>query len=157
MSPVRKHSYCRLRNEGWFDEDAEEERALRRIRNFSRLKKFTIRKRSKIRIPGLRRFLRKKARLLSRVKVSWLKAWNRLKNGQAHMNDLFGGNFLVMQVRGTSASDPNKFTKSPMKGKAAEMNVFTAKKIARRRARRLMLAPEYMLSSSLRNLVSRAS
>ncbi|KAJ6875649.1 hypothetical protein NC652_035127 [Populus alba x Populus x berolinensis] len=99
MSSVRKYSYYyRLRHEGWFDEEAEEERALRRVRNFPRLKKFTITKRLKLRVPGLRRFLRKRARSFSRVKVSWLKAWKRLKNGQAHINDLFGGNFLVMQV-----------------------------------------------------------
>ncbi|KAJ6869098.1 hypothetical protein NC651_033998 [Populus alba x Populus x berolinensis] len=91
-------SLALLRHEGWFDEEAEEERALRRVRNFPRLKKFTITKRLKLRVPGLRRFLRKRARLFSRVKVSWLKAWKRLKNGQAHINDLFGGNFLVMQV-----------------------------------------------------------
>ena len=33
----------------------------------------------------------------SRVKVSWRKALKRLKNGQVHMNDLFGGNYLFMQ------------------------------------------------------------
>lgn len=98
MSPVRKYSYHRLGHEGWSDEEAEEERAFRRIRDFSRVNKFTIRKRLKLRIPGLRRFSRKRARLFSRVKISWLKAWKRLKNGQAHINDLFGGNFLVMQV-----------------------------------------------------------
>ncbi|KAJ6374388.1 hypothetical protein OIU78_029993 [Salix suchowensis] len=98
MSPVRKYSYHRLGHEGWSDEEAEEERAFRRIRDFSRVNRFSIRKRLKLRIPGLRRFSRKRARLFSRVKISWLRAWKRLKNGQAHINDLFGGNFLVMQV-----------------------------------------------------------
>ncbi|KAG5230243.1 hypothetical protein IMY05_015G0080000 [Salix suchowensis] len=61
MSPVRKYSYHRLGHEGWSDEEAEEERAFRRIRDFSRVNRFSIRKRLKLRIPGLRRFSRKRA------------------------------------------------------------------------------------------------
>ncbi|KAF2282874.1 hypothetical protein GH714_043358 [Hevea brasiliensis] len=98
-----RFSYHKLRRGGFLeDEDAhEEERAFRRIRNFSRLgvRGFSInRRRVKLRIPGLRRFLRKRSRFISRVKVSWDKALERLKSGQAHMHDLFRGNFLVMQV-----------------------------------------------------------
>lgn len=93
--------YHKLRRGGfWDDEDShEEERAFRRIRNFSRFRGFSInRRRVKLRIPGLRRFLRKRARFLTRAKASWGKALKRLKNGQAHMHDLLSGNFLVMQV-----------------------------------------------------------
>ncbi|XVF08805.1 hypothetical protein REPUB_Repub07fG0035100 [Reevesia pubescens] len=104
MASVPKFSYHRLKNEGWFDE-AEEEKAtlFNKTRKWSRgLRRFGIRKRRpKLKIPGLRRFLRKRSRFLSRVKLSWGKALKRLKNGQVHMNDLFGGNFLVLQVNHT--------------------------------------------------------
>lgn len=36
------------------------------------------------------------------------------------------------KVRGMSVNDPNKFTKSPMKGNAAATNVFPVKKRTRR-------------------------
>lgn len=61
------------------------------------------------------------------------------------------------KVRGMSVNDPNKFTKSPMKGSAAVPNIFPVKKRARRMNLILQLSFEYMLSLSLRNLVSRAS
>lgn len=61
------------------------------------------------------------------------------------------------KVRGTSVKDPNKFTKSPMKGKAAVTNVFTAKRRARTYNLRFKFPFEFMLLSSLRNLVSRNS
>ncbi|XWS37184.1 hypothetical protein CRYUN_Cryun19dG0021200 [Craigia yunnanensis] len=104
MASVPKFSYHRLKNEGWFDEAEEEKAFFKKTRKYwSRgLRRFRIRKRLKLRIPGLRRFLlRKRSRFFSRVKLSWGKALKRLKNGQAHMNDLFGGNFLVLQVNHT--------------------------------------------------------
>ncbi|EOY22290.1 hypothetical protein QUC31_007658 [Theobroma cacao] len=103
MASMPKFSYHRLKNEGWFDEVEEEQAILfKKTRKWSRgLRRFGIRKRPKLRIPGLRRFVRKRSRFLSKVKLSWGKALKRLKNGQAHMNDLFGGNFLVLQVNHT--------------------------------------------------------
>lgn len=101
MASVTKFSYQRLKNEGWFDEVEDQEKAI--FLRKTRLRRFDVRKRPKLRIHGLRRFLwlRKRSRFLSRVKLSWRKALKRLKNGQAHMNDLFGGNFLVLQVNHT--------------------------------------------------------
>ncbi|KAK8583922.1 hypothetical protein V6N13_109309 [Hibiscus sabdariffa] len=81
MASLPKFSYQRLNRE----EEA---------RRWSRL---GFRRRPKLKIPGLKRFLRKRNRLLSRLKLSWRKAFKRLKNGQSHMNDLFAGNFLVLQ------------------------------------------------------------
>ncbi|KAJ9163823.1 hypothetical protein P3X46_023452 [Hevea brasiliensis] len=97
MASATRFSYHKLRDGGPLDD--EEERAFRRIKNFSGLRGFGInnRRRVKLQIPGLRRFLRK-TWFLKRAKFCWGKALKRLKNSQAHMNDLFGGNFLVMQV-----------------------------------------------------------
>lgn len=61
------------------------------------------------------------------------------------------------KVRGMSVNDPTKFTKSPIKGKAAATSVFPVKNMARRQNLRLMFIPENILSSSLRNFVSRVS
>ncbi|KAF3436777.1 hypothetical protein FNV43_RR19530 [Rhamnella rubrinervis] len=95
-----KVAYYRLRNElGGVDyKEAEEEKALKKIRRWYKIRKLSGRKRQRIRIPGLRKFLRKRGRFLPRLfKVSLAKALRRLKDGQAHMNDLFGGNYLFMQ------------------------------------------------------------
>ncbi|OMO67132.1 hypothetical protein COLO4_30221 [Corchorus olitorius] len=107
-----KISYQRLKNEGnWFD-DADHQKSLfkkrRKWTSSAGLRRFGIRKRPKLRIPGLRRFLRKRSRFFSRVKLSWGKAFKRLKNGQAHMNDLFGGNFLVLQANHTPFASGQK-------------------------------------------------
>ncbi|KAK8344223.1 hypothetical protein V6Z12_A07G064800 [Gossypium hirsutum] len=106
MASIPKFSYQRLKNEECSFNEAEEEKAIQfkqtsRKWQRPRFKRFAIRSRPKLRIPGLTRFLRKRSRVLSRLKLSWRKALNRLKHGQAHMNDLFGGNFLVLQVSHT--------------------------------------------------------
>ncbi|KAK8499906.1 hypothetical protein V6N12_042741 [Hibiscus sabdariffa] len=95
MASMPKFSYQRLRNE-----DEEEEEAIRfnKARKWSRI---GIRKRAKLKIPGLKRFFRKRGVVFSRLKLAWRKALTRLKNGQSHMNDLFGGNFLVLQPNHT--------------------------------------------------------
>ncbi|KAK9995607.1 hypothetical protein SO802_020293 [Lithocarpus litseifolius] len=91
-------SYYKLKQESWLiDEESKEERSLRKIRRWSEITRSLGRRRPKVQIPGLRRFLRKKKRFFNRLKVSWRKALKRLKNGQVHMNDLFGGTYLVMQ------------------------------------------------------------
>ncbi|KAK3224940.1 hypothetical protein Dsin_004802 [Dipteronia sinensis] len=101
MPSLSKFSYHRLKYEGGFDEEEEEERDFRNIRKWSSLRNFTFRKRAKLRIPVLRRFWTKRSRFFSRVKVLWRKALKRLQNGQAHMNDLFGGNYLLMMAKPT--------------------------------------------------------
>ncbi|KAF8408335.1 hypothetical protein HHK36_007484 [Tetracentron sinense] len=99
MASTTKFSYHRLRNEGWFDEEEEEgEGVIGRRRSWSRLRKVASKKRSKIRIPGLRRFLRRKARMLSAVRISWGRILKRLKDSQSHMGDLFAGNYMFIQV-----------------------------------------------------------
>ncbi|GLT29094.1 hypothetical protein SLA2020_039800 [Shorea laevis] len=97
MASRTKFPYIRLRDEGWLDK-AEEGGAYRKTGKRIKLRRL---KRPTLRIQGLRRFLRRRSRLLTRVKVSWVTALRRLKSGQIHMNDLFGGNFLVMQVNPT--------------------------------------------------------
>ncbi|CBI14912.3 unnamed protein product, partial [Vitis vinifera] len=57
------------------------------------------------------------------------------------------------KVRVVSVNDPNKSTKSDMKGRAAVTRVLPAKRRARRRKRRLRFSLEYKLLSGLRNLV----
>lgn len=61
------------------------------------------------------------------------------------------------KVIGISANDPIKFTKSPMKGKAAATNKLKAKRNPLRKNLLLMFSLENMLSSSLRNFVSSVS
>lgn len=48
-----------------------------------------------MKIPGLRRFMKRKARV---VVTSWSKIVKRLKESQSHFGDLFAGNYLFMQV-----------------------------------------------------------
>ncbi|GMI95200.1 hypothetical protein HRI_003189300 [Hibiscus trionum] len=96
MAPMPKFSYQRLT-----DEDEGEEAAAIRFKKARKWPRIGIRKRPKLKIPGLKRFLRKRSIVFSRLKLSWRKALTRLKNGQSHMNDLFGGNFLVLQSNHT--------------------------------------------------------
>ncbi|KAL7615451.1 hypothetical protein Lser_V15G07793 [Lactuca serriola] len=92
-------SYQRLRNEGGGDKEKEIEREIKgRIRWSLRLKKVHIRKRLKMKIPSLRKFMRRKARV---VMASLEKVLKRLKESQSHFGDLFAGNYLFMQVTPT--------------------------------------------------------
>ncbi|KAG2678701.1 hypothetical protein I3843_11G014300 [Carya illinoinensis] len=106
MASNKQYSYYRLRNEGGgvSDEEPEDQRDLiRKISSWSKIRRFVgRRRRTKVRIPGLRKFLRKRKRFFTRFKVSWSKVLKRLKNGQAHMGDLFAGNYLFMQVNPTA-------------------------------------------------------
>lgn len=100
MASISELAYQRLRN-GLFEEEPEQNRAVifkKTNGGWSKFRKLTGRRRPRVRVVGLRRFLRRRARLFTRIKVSWSKALKRLKNGQAHMNDLFGGNYLFMQA-----------------------------------------------------------
>ncbi|CAB4280669.1 unnamed protein product [Prunus armeniaca] len=101
MASVSELAYQRLRNEGLFEEEPEQNRAVifkKTSGGWSNIRKLTGRRRPRVRFAGLRRFLRRRARLFTRIELSWSKALKRLKNGQAHMNDLFGGNYLFMQA-----------------------------------------------------------
>ncbi|KAA8530169.1 hypothetical protein F0562_004878 [Nyssa sinensis] len=62
MASTARFSYQRLGYEGGFEDDEARARLLGRARIWSRLRKVHIRKRPKVRIPSLGRFLRRKAR-----------------------------------------------------------------------------------------------
>lgn len=83
MASVSKLSYQRLTYDygGLFDQEAEET-AFRKKRKSSRFRKFTVRRRPKLRIPGLRRFLKKRIRFFSKLKVhgkGLLRDWRMVK------------------------------------------------------------------------------
>ena len=103
MASLGRFSYRRLRNEGWIDDDDDDYNnkrrvAIRRAKRWSRFRRVSFRNRFKLKIPSLRRFLRRKARAAS---ISWSKVFKRLKEGQSHFGDLFAGNYLFMQVTPT--------------------------------------------------------
>ncbi|KVI02502.1 uncharacterized protein LOC112513591 [Cynara cardunculus var. scolymus] len=99
MTPATGFSYHRLQNEGDNDYEEEMKRAIdhvkSRIQRSSRLKRVHMRKRLKMKIPSLRKFVRRRARV---VMVSMAKVLKRLKDSQSHFGDLFAGNYLFMQV-----------------------------------------------------------
>ncbi|CAA3027524.1 Hypothetical predicted protein [Olea europaea subsp. europaea] len=103
MGSKAKVSYQRLRSELWFDEDGDyhdidiREKVIRRFRS-RRFRKVHIRRKLRIKIPSLKRLLRRKARL---VKIGWCKILKRLKESQSHFGDLFAGNYMFMQVTPT--------------------------------------------------------
>ncbi|CAA2985319.1 Hypothetical predicted protein [Olea europaea subsp. europaea] len=103
MGSKPKVSYQRLRSELWFDEDGDyhdidiREKVIRRFRS-RRFRKVHIRRKLRIKIPSLKRLLRRKARL---VKIGWCKILKRLKESQSHFGDLFAGNYMFMQVTPT--------------------------------------------------------
>ena len=91
---LENFSYYKQKQESWsINDEPKEERSLGKIRRWSKITRSLGRRSLKVRIPGLM----KKKRFFNRVKVSWRKALKRLKNGQVHMNDLFGGNYLFIQ------------------------------------------------------------
>ncbi|GAB2286608.1 hypothetical protein Dimus_021003 [Dionaea muscipula] len=110
MASMPKFSYQRLRHElAFYDEDDTDDHLvhevhhgrqasrIRRSGSWSRLnlKRVRVRRRLKIRVPGLKRFFKRKARLM---RAAWCKMVKRLKESQAHFGDLFAGNYLFMQV-----------------------------------------------------------
>ncbi|KAI3452496.1 hypothetical protein Pfo_009160 [Paulownia fortunei] len=112
MASSAKLSYQKLKHETWFDEDDIGEKASGRLR-YSRFRRLHIRRKLRVKIPSLKRFLRRKARL---VKVAWNKVYKRLKESQSHFGDLFAGNYLFMQVTPTPLKYANNGSKSFVKG-----------------------------------------
>nr|DAD30754.1 TPA_asm: hypothetical protein HUJ06_009605 [Nelumbo nucifera] len=98
MASAIKFSYQRLRNEGVFDVERRKERDFGRTRSWPKFRKLGSRKRLRIRIPGLRRFLRRKAKLFTAARLSWNKVVKRFKESGVHVGDLFSGNYLFLQV-----------------------------------------------------------
>lgn len=101
MTSGANFCYQRLQNEAELDEQILE-RQVKKDKAWLKFKALAGRKRPKIRVPKLKRFLRRKrSKFVRSFKVSWRKALMRLKNGQSHLNDLFGGNFLLMHINTT--------------------------------------------------------
>lgn len=98
MGSCSRFSYQRLKQEGWIDDDLDDQIGRLRQSSTFRPRRVHVRRRLKVRIPSLRRFLRRKARL---VKGAWVKVVKRLKESQAHFGDLFAGNYLFLQVTPT--------------------------------------------------------
>ncbi|KAL5718022.1 hypothetical protein ACHQM5_010967 [Ranunculus cassubicifolius] len=101
MSFNSRFTYKRLKNEGVLEEEPpqllELVRTVNRRKSWSRyIKRGSSRRRLKIRIPGLKRFLRKKVKLFSAVRGSYQKVVQRFLEGRSHMGDLFAGNYLFM-------------------------------------------------------------
>ncbi|KAI3933644.1 hypothetical protein MKW92_039058 [Papaver armeniacum] len=104
MASINKLSYQRLiRNEGYEYVDYEEEEFERQIekkRSWFKFKRLGSKKKSKLKIPGLRRFLRRKSRFFSSVR-------GRLKEKKHTSSDLFPGNYFLTQVNPTSLKSFN--------------------------------------------------
>lgn len=102
MAKCPKFPYQKLKHEGFCDEYEERQRfnivKSRRWYGFGRVH---IRKRFRLKVPSLRRFLRRRVKLVSAVRLSCAKVLKRLKEGQAHFGDFFAGNYLIMQVNPT--------------------------------------------------------
>lgn len=107
MVSAGKFRYQKLGAETGFDDgDIRRERpVIMRQRNSNkwyRFRRIHIRRRFKVKVPGLRKLWRKKAKMVSAMKRSCAKVMKRLKEGQDHFGDLFAGNYLFMQINPTS-------------------------------------------------------
>lgn len=106
---VPYHKLRPLETSTSFDEDVDEafgnaaaiHSFSRSSRAWWRIRRVPIRRRLKVRLPGLRRLLRRKARLVASVRMSWTRVMQRFKEGQEHFGDLFAGNYLFLQVNPT--------------------------------------------------------
>ncbi|XP_021298940.1 uncharacterized protein LOC110427708 [Herrania umbratica] len=100
MAAAAKFSYQRLRNEDdELDVDDIRERLTGRSRSCYKLKRIPVRRRFRLKVPSLKRFLRGKIKL---GRLSFAKVMKRLKDSQAHFGDLFVGNYMFIQVNPTS-------------------------------------------------------
>ncbi|KAI6700768.1 hypothetical protein NL676_015092 [Syzygium grande] len=105
MASAATFRYQRLKTEGPGDDGdvaLERHRAIARSKPwYARLKRVAVKKRFGLRVPGLRRLLRRRARLVRAVRVSCAKVVRRLRESQSHFGDLFAGNYLFLQVNPT--------------------------------------------------------
>ncbi|KAK7395824.1 hypothetical protein VNO78_16395 [Psophocarpus tetragonolobus] len=102
MVPLGKGRYQKLRHEKGCDYERERERVSQRGRSWFRFKRVPIRRKFRLKISSLRRLWRKRARVVSSMRVSYAKVVKRFKDGQVHFGDLFAGNYLFMHVNPTS-------------------------------------------------------
>ncbi|XP_057720183.1 uncharacterized protein LOC130934651 [Arachis stenosperma] len=103
MVSMSKFRYKRLKPETGLVEEERERVNLRPARSsWFRFRRRHFRRRFRVKVPSLRRLWRKKARVVSAMKVSYAKVLKRFKDGQVHLGDLFAGNYLFMQVNPAS-------------------------------------------------------
>ncbi|MED6211422.1 hypothetical protein PIB30_073548 [Stylosanthes scabra] len=101
MVSISKFRYKRLKPENGLIEE-ERKRVNLRPRSWFRFRRTHVRRKFRLKVPSLRRLWRKKARVVSAMKVSYAKVLKRFKDGQVHLGDLFAGNYLFMQVNPAS-------------------------------------------------------
>ncbi|KAJ9152830.1 hypothetical protein P3X46_026349 [Hevea brasiliensis] len=101
MASASSIPYHRLKHDDLFGDYDEGERLVGRpsSRSWHRFKRVHQRKRFRVRIPSLRRFLRRKVKLVYAAYAKLLKRW---KESQANFGDLFAGNYLFLQVNPNS-------------------------------------------------------
>ena len=110
MASAAKFSYQRLRHEGnELDVDEIAERLIRRSRTWYRLKRVPVKRRFRLKVTSLKRFLRK----VKLVRLSVAKLMRRLKESQAHFGDLFAGNYMFIQVNPTTMKCFEKSCEGP--------------------------------------------
>ncbi|TKY63175.1 hypothetical protein E2542_SST13043 [Spatholobus suberectus] len=106
MVPLSKLRYQKLRHENGSDDErdrvSQRPRSWFRFRFRFRFRRVPIRRRFRLKIPSLRRLWRKRARLVSAMRIPYAKVLKRFKEGQVHFGDLFAGNYLFMQVNPSS-------------------------------------------------------
>ncbi|XP_022133605.1 uncharacterized protein LOC111006144 [Momordica charantia] len=103
-----KFRYRRLRYSDEFEESFGRSRRRSGIR-FGIVGRASIRRRlKKLKIPSLRKLLRKKSRLVKAMRGSISKVVKRFKDGEAYLGDLFAGNYLFLQVNPSSIKYLNK-------------------------------------------------
>ncbi|XVF16307.1 hypothetical protein REPUB_Repub10bG0020000 [Reevesia pubescens] len=111
MASAAKFSYQRLRHESnELDADEIAERLIGRSRTWNRLKRVPVRRRFRVKVPSLKRLLRRKVKL---VRLSFAKLIKRLKESQAHFGDLFAGNYMFIQVNPTTMKCFEKSCEGP--------------------------------------------
>ncbi|KAI4320163.1 hypothetical protein MLD38_033669 [Melastoma candidum] len=106
MASASRLSYQRLRND---DFSPDHDDILERYRHRSiagssiwwRFRRFRSRRRFRVKVPGLRRFQRRRGKFVAAVRVSCGKVIKRLKESRSHFGDLFAGNYLFLQVNPT--------------------------------------------------------
>ncbi|KAK1404418.1 hypothetical protein POM88_004023 [Heracleum sosnowskyi] len=94
-----RKSYQKLQNEEWFEDLGDtgiESKKLQKSTWSRNYRKIHIRRKLRIKIPSLKKMLKRKREKL--VAVSWSKFVKRLKDVQSNFGDIFGGNYLFMQV-----------------------------------------------------------
>ena len=106
-----KFRYRRLRYSEEFEEafgrsrggEERRRRFVGRSKRWFRIRRASIGRRlKKLRVPSLRKLLRRKSRLVTAMRGSIAKVVKRFREGEAYLGDLFAGNYLFLQVNPSS-------------------------------------------------------